>query len=63
MRTTAEGVETPDQQNVILALGCDEAQGYLFSAPVPVEQVPEILMSWAPKQPPKEPPKQRTMAA
>jgi predicted signal transduction protein with EAL and GGDEF domain len=67
MRTTAEGVETRDQQNSVLALGCDEAQVYLFSAPVPVEQVPEILASWAPKQPPKESPKespkQRTMAA
>jgi len=63
MRTTAEGVETRDQQSSVLALGCDEAQGYLFSAPVPVEQVPEILASWAPKQPPKEPLKQRTMAA
>jgi len=62
MRTIAEGVETRDQQNAILALGCDEAQGYLFSAPVPVEQVPEILASWAPKQEPKQP-KQQTKAA
>jgi EAL domain-containing protein (putative c-di-GMP-specific phosphodiesterase class I) len=71
MRTTAEGVETLDQQRSVLALGCDEAQGYLFSAPVPVEQVPEILASWAhkepykqaPKQEPKESLKQRTKAA
>jgi diguanylate cyclase (GGDEF)-like protein len=63
MGTIAEGVETRDQQNSILALGCDEAQGYLFSAPVPVEQVPEMLASWALKQPTKETPKQRTMAA
>jgi EAL domain-containing protein (putative c-di-GMP-specific phosphodiesterase class I) len=59
MRTIAEGVETRDQQNSVLALGCDEAQGYLFSPPVPVEQVPEILASWAPKQASK----QQTMAA
>jgi EAL domain-containing protein (putative c-di-GMP-specific phosphodiesterase class I) len=63
MGTIAEGVETRDQQNSILALGCDEAQGYLFSPPVPVEQVPEMLASWALKQPSKETPKQRTMAA
>ena len=67
MRTTAEGVETRDQQNAILALGCDEAQGYLFSAPVPVEQVPEILASWMSREPVNEPAnkpsKQRTMAA
>jgi diguanylate cyclase (GGDEF)-like protein len=48
--TTAEGVETSDQQRSVAALGCDEAQGFLFSAPVPVEKVPEILATWAPKQ-------------
>jgi diguanylate cyclase (GGDEF)-like protein len=63
MRTIAEGVETRDQQNSILTLGCDEAQGYLFSPPVPVEQVPEILASWAPKEQSGQPSKQRTMAA
>jgi len=50
MMTIAEGIETSDQQRAVTALGCDEAQGFLFSAPVPVEQVPEILASWAPKQ-------------
>jgi diguanylate cyclase (GGDEF)-like protein len=50
MMTTAEGVETSDQQRSVAALGCDEAQGFLFSAPVPVEKVPEILATWAPKQ-------------
>ena len=35
LTTVAEGVERPDQAAALLALGCDLAQGYLFSKPVP----------------------------
>jgi diguanylate cyclase (GGDEF)-like protein len=45
MTTTAEGVETPRQQELLRALGCTEMQGYLFSAPKPAEQVREILLT------------------
>src|SRR5215467_559609 len=31
MVTTAEGIETSEQQRSVAALGCDEAQGFLFS--------------------------------
>jgi diguanylate cyclase (GGDEF)-like protein len=48
MTTTAEGVETEAQQQFLAALGCDELQGYLFSAPVPVERVSEFITDWAP---------------
>ena len=47
MTTTAEGVETADQRQFLAALGCDEMQGYLFSAPVPVEQIPELMTKWS----------------
>jgi EAL domain-containing protein (putative c-di-GMP-specific phosphodiesterase class I) len=35
MTVTAEGIETPEQLDAVRALGCDEAQGYYFSAPMP----------------------------
>ncbi len=41
--TTAEGVESADQLENLLSEGCNEVQGYLFSAPRPVESVPDIL--------------------
>ena len=39
MRTTAEGIETQAQLESIRREGCDEAQGYLFSRPVPSKQI------------------------
>ena len=34
----AEGVETPEQGEFLLAHGCTHFQGYLFGKPVPIEQ-------------------------
>jgi diguanylate cyclase (GGDEF)-like protein len=48
MTTTAEGVETEAQHQFLAALGCDEVQGYLFSAPVPVERLAEFVTDWVP---------------
>jgi diguanylate cyclase (GGDEF)-like protein/PAS domain S-box-containing protein len=39
----AEGVETPRQAAMIRSLGCDFAQGYLFSRPLPAESIDELL--------------------
>ncbi len=34
VRVVAEGVETPAQRDALVALGCDELQGYLFARPM-----------------------------
>ncbi|MCG8061526.1 MAG: EAL domain-containing protein [Candidatus Thiodiazotropha endolucinida] len=44
-RIIAEGVETADQFEVLNNLGCDTAQGYLFSKPVDADEIRQILNS------------------
>ena len=43
MTTTAEGVETQQQQELLRALGCAEMQGYLFSRPKPAAEIKQLL--------------------
>jgi EAL domain-containing protein (putative c-di-GMP-specific phosphodiesterase class I) len=45
MTTTAEGVETEQQQELLRGLGCSEMQGYLFSRPKPAADVRQLLLS------------------
>jgi EAL domain-containing protein (putative c-di-GMP-specific phosphodiesterase class I) len=40
---TAEGVETEHQLSVLRELGCPRAQGFLFSLPVPAEELGALL--------------------
>ncbi len=44
MAAVAEGVETLDHLRQVAAAGCDQAQGYLFSRPVPIEELPAALL-------------------
>jgi diguanylate cyclase (GGDEF)-like protein len=45
MTTTAEGVETEQQRNLLYILGCTEMQGYLFSPAIPAVEVRRLLLS------------------
>jgi EAL domain-containing protein (putative c-di-GMP-specific phosphodiesterase class I) len=43
MTTTAEGVETGDQLNLLRNERCDEVQGFLFSPAVPLKETHRLL--------------------
>jgi len=46
MRVVAEGVETPEQLEILRSCGCDTAQGYLFSHPLPAEELVRWLSTY-----------------
>jgi diguanylate cyclase (GGDEF)-like protein len=43
LQVVAEGVETEEQSRLLKLLRCDEAQGYLFSKPVPSAEIAALL--------------------
>ena len=43
LRVVAEGVETPGQRDILLAMGCDELQGYLYARPMGAT----ALLAWS----------------
>jgi len=45
MTTTAEGIETEPQREMLRELGCTEMQGFLFSRPRPVAEIRTMLSS------------------
>ncbi len=45
LNVIAEGVETADQVEKLVALGCDDGQGYHYSRPVPVEEADAYVAS------------------
>ncbi|MGP8122196.1 MAG: EAL domain-containing protein [Xanthobacteraceae bacterium] len=48
MTTTAEGVETRNQRDLLRRLGCTEMQGFLISPAVPAAAIRELLHARAP---------------
>ena len=43
LQTVAEGVETQEQANLLFWMGCDLAQGWLYGAAVPSEEIPDLI--------------------
>jgi len=51
LETTAEGVETQDEIELIRSLGCSHIQGYVFGKPMPNEDVTAALTGGAAAKP------------
>ena len=46
LQVVAEGVETEAQLSFLRARGCEMAQGYLFSKPLPATEYMQWLQRW-----------------
>lgn len=44
--TMAEGIETPEQKNLLTELGCNLLQGYLFHKPMSAEMFEKRIYQW-----------------
>ena len=47
LKVVAEGVEREEQAKVLHLLGCDQMQGYLFSKPLPLQELIALLKAKA----------------
>ena len=66
MQTTAEGVETQEELQLVRDLGCSLVQGYIFGKPMPPEDARELAAKGAatlPAQLPQREPRMRIIRA
>jgi diguanylate cyclase (GGDEF)-like protein len=61
MQTTAEGVETPEELQLVRDLGCSLVQGYIFGRPMPPEEARELAAKGAATLPAALPPREPRM--
>src|SRR3954454_1515121 len=61
MQTTAEGVETPEELQLVRDLGCSLVQGYIFGKPMPAEEATELAAKGAVILPAQLPPREARM--
>ena len=50
LEVVAEGVETKEQLGVLKSQSCDIMQGYLYSKPIPPDDIPPLVMNGAAKK-------------
>ena len=43
LTTVAEGIETPAQASMLLWMGCDLGQGWLYGRPAPAAEIPRLI--------------------
>jgi diguanylate cyclase (GGDEF)-like protein len=61
MQTTAEGVETAEELQLVRDLGCSQVQGYIFGKPMPAEEARELAAKGAATRPAQLPPREARM--
>lgn len=60
LKVIAEGIETEEEQELLFRLSCDEAQGYLYSMPIPAPEVAPLVYSQMPLGQPSHVPDRRS---
>jgi EAL domain-containing protein (putative c-di-GMP-specific phosphodiesterase class I) len=63
MSVVAEGIETAEQVQMLIACGVEEGQGYVVSPPLPFQGFNELLQARRAGTPSKEPAGQTALVA
>jgi EAL domain-containing protein (putative c-di-GMP-specific phosphodiesterase class I) len=53
LTVVAEGVDEAEHIQLLQELGCDEAQGFLYTGAVPIEEIGPLLRSWSERAKPE----------